>query len=148
MRKTCCAIIATLMALGLPTQSAHAQQSPPEFAGSWTFKAWIGQGCEFTGIARISPVPREDGTHSCELTANQSCELQDWTVRQTCSATPQGNRLRIQSTIVEFIGADATNGYLPDNFLLTIDSVKRMFGALHSVGIYKAEWIRDEGVIS
>ena len=44
MRKTCCAIIATLMALGLPTQSAHAQQSPPEFAGSWTFKAWIGQG--------------------------------------------------------------------------------------------------------
>ena len=74
--------------------------------------------------------------------------MQEWTVRQTCSATPQGNRLRIQSQIVEVIGTDATNNYLPDDFLLTIDSVKRMFGALHSVGVYKAEWIRDEGVTS
>lgn len=134
-------------ALWLATPFAIAQQ-PPEFAGSWTFKAWIGQSCEFVGIARISPVPNEDGSYACELTANQSCDLVDWTVRQTCSAIPNGNRLTIQSQIEEFIGSETSANYLPDNFLLTIDSAKRMFGALHSAGVFKAEWIRDEGVTS
>jgi len=132
---------------GWLTVPASAQSV--EFAGSWTFKAWIGSGCDFTGIARISPVPEEDGTHACELTAHQACGTLEWTVRQTCTAKPHGNnRLSISSQIVEFIGADATGSYLPDNFLLTIDSARRMFGALHSVDVYKAEWIRDEGVTS
>ena len=139
-------VLTTALLGGLGTQ---ARAQPPEFAGSWTFKAWIGSGCEFTGIARISPVPEEDGTHACELTAHQACGTVDWTVRQTCTATPSGsNRLVIRSEIVEFLGTDATNSYLPDNFLLTIDSNRRMFGALHSYDVYKAEWIRDEGVTS
>lgn len=126
-----------------------ADAQPAKFAGSWTFKAWIGGGCEFTGLARISPVPEEDGTHVCELTAHQACGTLEWTVRQSCTAIPHGsNRLSIRSQIVEFLGADATDSYLPDNFLLTIDSARRMFGALHSYDVYKAEWIRDEGVTS
>ena len=56
-------ILAAVALVSFVGLSAQAQQQPPQFAGSWTFKAWIGQGCEFTGIARISPVPREDGTH-------------------------------------------------------------------------------------
>ena len=139
-------LLLTISALALSIP-AHAQ--PPEFAGSWTFKAWIGGDCEFTGIARISPVPRDDGTHACELTAHQACSTVDWTVRQTCTATPQSdNRLTIRSQIVEFIGSDSTESYLPDNFLLTIDTSRRMFGALHSYDVYKSEWVRDEGVTS
>jgi len=138
--------LAALSATAFMTPLAKAQ--PPQFAGSWTFKAWIGSGCEFTGIARISPVPNEDDEYACELTAHQACDALNWTVRQTCTAKAEGERLTIRSEIVEFIGSESTPNYLPDNFLLTIDSARRMFGALHSVNIYKAEWIRDEGVTS
>ncbi|MEO9970345.1 MAG: hypothetical protein ABJG15_11095 [Hyphomonadaceae bacterium] len=145
MKNKLASVFLALIAFG--SAPAQAQQAP-EFAGSWTFKAWIGQACEFTGIARISPIPDADGTYTCQLTANQSCELVEWTVRQTCIAKPQGDRLWVKSEIAEFIGDTESSSYLPDDFLLTIDSAKRMFGALHSAGVFKAEWIRDEGVTS
>lgn len=140
-------LVQGLVALGLLSTPAQAQQ-PPNFAGSWTFKAWIGPACEFTGVARISPVPNEDETYTCELTANQACDLVEWTVRQTCSAKKQGDRLWVKSEIAEFLGDNVSDSYLPDDFLLKIESARRMFGALHSAGVFKAEWVRDEGVTS
>ena len=126
--------------------SVSAQETRIE--GSWSFKAWTGDdGCSFTGNAVLAPSDENGNPASCELTARQVCSSREWVVRQTCTATRRGNRLAIKSTIVEFL-SEPSASYLPDDFLLTIDSSKRMFGALHSYGIHKAEWTRDIGDIS
>lgn len=124
-----------------------AQAEEARVDGNWAFKAWVGDGCSFDGVATLGFV--EDGSTSseCELTAKQTCQSSEWIVRQTCTVKRAGNRLAIKSQIAEFLG-EASDSYLPDDFLLTIESHKRMFGALHSYGVYKTEWIRDEGAIS
>ncbi|MEL7481090.1 MAG: hypothetical protein AAGJ29_05985 [Pseudomonadota bacterium] len=128
---------------------------PPSMAeetnvtGNWTFTAWIDSTCEFTGVARLGP-PADDGApRSCELTARQVCNDDlSWTVRQTCTANRSGDRLIIRSEIAEFLEGGPSPSYLPDNFVLSIESSKRMFGALHSYGVHKAVWQREEGAIS
>lgn len=125
--------------------NAAAQETRIE--GSWVFEAWTGDGCSFTGNATLAPSDEDGNPASCELTARQVCDTREWVVRQSCTAKRTGNRIAIRSTIEEFF-TEPSDSYLPDDFLLTIDSSKRMFGALHSWGVYKAIWTRDEGNVS
>ena len=133
----------TLLVFG--SKWANAQETRIE--GNWVFQAWTGDGCTFTGNATLSSSDEDGNPASCELTARQVCQTREWVVRQTCVATRRGDRVSIKSTIVEFF-SEPSDSYLPDDFLLTIDSSKRMFGALHSYGIHKAEWTREIGDIS
>lgn len=140
------AIIFALFATGLVSQSFA---EGPVVQGSWSFTAWTGDGCDFNGVATLGPENGTEGEMSCELTARQSCSADlSWTVRQTCTAKRMGNRVIIRSEIAEFLEGPGTDSYLPDNFVLTIDTARRMFGALHSYGVYKSEWVRDEGAVS
>jgi len=115
--------------------------------GQWSFKAWTGDGCSFTGNATLVPPANSEEPYACELTARQVCTDREWIVCQTCTATRKGNRVAIKSSISEFI-SEPSESYLPDDFLLTIDTSKRMFGALYSYGVYKAVWTREIGDIS
>lgn len=130
--------------LALPMLAA-AQE--PRIEGQWSFEAWTGDGCTFTGTATLVPPVEPDAPYGCELTARQVCGVGEWVVRQTCTAKRKGNRVAIKSQIAEFVGPQSET-YLPDDFLLTIDTSKRMFGALHSYGVYKSVWTRNIGGIS
>lgn len=134
------------LVLGTAGQTCIGQE--PEISGNWSFRAWTGDGCDFRGVATLGK-GADAASYSCELTAKQSCGVDlSWTVRQTCTAIRQGDRVIVRSEIAEFLDASTTEGYLPDNFVLTIETGRRMFGALHSYGVYKTEWIRDEGAVS
>lgn len=143
-------MIRTFLALCFLTLvfSAQSQAQEARIDGSWVFQAWVDdEGCTFTGNATLAPSDESGNPASCELTARQVCQNAEWVVRQTCTATRTGNRIAIKSTIVEFF-TEPSASYLPDDFLLTIDSSTRMFGALHSYGIHKAVWTRANGDIS
>lgn len=132
------------LSLALPFL-ANAEEA--RIDGQWSFKAWTGDGCSFTGNATLIPPESTGEPYACELTARQICTDGEWIVRQTCTATRKGNRVAIKSRITEFISEPSAD-YLPDDFLLTIDTSKRMFGALHSYGVYKSVWTREIGGIS
>lgn len=139
-------LIASLLAMML---AATAAGQSPTLTGNWTFKAWVASDCDFTGVARLGPPAADGSPQTCELTARQACTGDiAWTVRQSCTATLSGSRLVVRSTIEEFLEGGATPDYWPDNFLLTVESSERMFGALHSYGAHKAVWERDEGAVS
>lgn len=127
--------------------SAHAQDKTTRIDGTWAFQAWTNEDCSFTGNATLGISDESGNPATCELTARQVCSTREWIVRQTCTAKRSGKRLAIKARIVEFI-SEPSDSYLPDDFLLTIDSSNRMFGALHSYGIHKAEWTRELGDIS
>lgn len=133
-----------VFALALPLL-ANAEET--RIDGQWSIKTWTGDGCSFTGNATLIPPESAEEPYACELTARQICTDGEWIVRQTCTATRKGNRVAIKSRITEFL-SEPSEGYLPDDFLLTIDTDKRMFGALHSYGVYKAVWTRKIGDIS
>lgn len=134
---------ASFLALTVPSASAQAER----IDGTWVFKAWTGDGCQFNGVATIGTIKTGETSSECELTATQTCQDREWIVRQTCTIKRSGDRVAIKSQIAEFLG-EASDSYLPDDFLLTVDTTRRMFGALHSYGVYKSEWMRDEGAIS
>lgn len=147
-------VLLPMLMLGLaltpaPITSAQTSDTKPvaRIDGSWVFQAWTGDGCSFSGNATIGRSSASETGYTCELTAYQTCPEREWIVRQTCTATRQGNRVAIKSTISEFL-SEPSASYLPDDFLLTVESSRRMFGALHSYGVYKAEWTRDEGNVS
>ena len=142
-------VLASFMLLPAFTHApVFAQADEPRIEGQWSFQAWTGDdGCNFTGNATLTPPIENDGIYGCELTAKQTCTDGEWIVRQTCTAKRHGNSVVIKSAIVEFISEPSVS-YLPDDFLLTVDTSKRMFGALHSYGVYKTVWIRENGDIS
>ncbi len=136
-----------LLACVLSGTTAAAES--PVLAGTWSFKAWVDSDCDFTGVASLGTPDASGSPGSCELTARQACTSGlAWTVRQSCTAKLSGNRLVVRSAIEEFLEGSPTDSYWPDNFLLTVESSERMFGALHSYGAHKAVWERDEGAVS
>lgn len=116
--------------------------------GSWTFKSWTYDDCEFGGVARLM-AGEEPGVMACELIARQSCTLPDrrWVVRQSCVARRTGNQVAIHSTIEEFIEGEPTANYWPDHFILTLREPDRMTGSLISHGVHPSEFRRNiEGI--
>ena len=102
-----------------------------------------------SGEMRIRPDP-ETGGLACAFTAIEACIGQDrWIVEQVCAIEQSGDRLAIQSSIVNFIEADTfTGSYLPDHFTLTIASASRMYGQIISSVSAGVEFIRREEAIS
>ena len=152
MRHHLLAGLVALMVLPTPMASAQGLQpaeSSEEFniAGEWSFEADTGEGCSFTGSAVLFGTPDEN-VFECELTALQICADETWQVRQSCTATRQGDILEISSEIEEFIQGYQNGGYLPDNFRLAIQSPDLMQGYLMSWGFHIAEFRRAIGAIS
>lgn len=144
------ASVAAALVVALPALAdADLDAGGPNIFGTWSFKSWTYDGCDFGGTARFTP-GEEAGLHSCELTARQSCPAYDleWVVRQSCTARQSDDRLTVTSRIEEFLVGEPTPEYWPDNFVLTIRSSNRMTGSLVSHGTHATEFVRDAGGIS
>lgn len=149
------ALFACLAAFSLLSQPALAQESgkrdPGDILGNWTFqtKPYREGRCIMSGTARLTPHP-EAGVYACELTAVEVCSM--WgrsVVLQQCTARRFGNQVSIRSEIDQFLESKAEGlVYVPDNFALTVQSAKRMYGSLVSAATAPVEFIRSEEGIS
>lgn len=149
------ALTACLLALSLLPQSAAGQEAgkrdPGDILGNWTFqtKPYREGRCIMSGTARLSPNP-EKGVYNCELTAVEVCSM--WgrsVVLQQCKARRFGNQVSIRSEIDQFLESKAEGlVYVPDNFALTVQDARRMYGSLVSAATAPAEFIRSEEGIS
>ena len=90
------------------------------------------------------------GQYHCELTAVEVCSM--WgrsVVLQQCQARRIDNQLTIRSEIDQFLESKLEGlVYVPDNFALTIQSAKRMYGSLISAATAPAIFVRAEEGIS
>ena len=140
-----------LSALLLPGAHASEDKDPGDILGNWTFqtKPYREGRCIMSGTARMTPDP-EPGVYECELTAVEVCSL--WgrsVVLQQCTARRFGNQVSIRSEIDQFLEMKMEGLlYVPDNFALTIQSSKRMYGSLVSAATAPVEFIRSEEGIS
>ncbi len=122
-----------------------------DILGTWSFqtKPYRQGSCLMTGTMYLSP-HEEEGVYKCELTAVEMCSM--WgrsVVRQSCEARRFGNQVSIRSRVEEMLESKAEGlTYVPDNFTLTIQSSKRMFGALVSAVTAPAEFLRSNDGIS
>lgn len=122
-----------------------------DILGTWSFqtKPYRQGSCLMTGTMYLSP-HEEEGVYNCELTAVEMCSM--WgrsVVRQSCEARRFGNQVSIRSHVEEMLESKAEGlTYVPDNFTLTIQSSKRMFGALVSAVTAPAEFLRSNDGIS
>mgnify|MGYP004134288783 FL=1 len=70
-------------------------------------------------------------------------------VVQSCKARRFGNQVSIRSEIEQFLESKAEGLlYVPDNFALTIQNAKRMYGSLVSAATAPVEFRRSEEGIS
>lgn len=150
------ALIAALIALApaspaLAGEDSARQVVDTDILGTWSFqtKPYRQGSCLMTGTMHLSP--HEDrGLFNCELTAVEMCSM--WgrsVVRQSCEARRFGNQVSIRSTVEEMLESKAEGlTYMPDNFTLTIQSSKRMFGALVSAVTAPAEFLRSNDGVS
>jgi hypothetical protein len=70
-------------------------------------------------------------------------------VRQSCEAKRFGDQVSVRSTIEEMLESKMPEMvYVPDNFTLTVQSSKRMFGALVSAVTAPVEFRRANDGIS
>ncbi|MGH1420225.1 MAG: hypothetical protein ACRBEQ_00270 [Hyphomonas sp.] len=122
-----------------------------DILGTWSFqtKPYRQGACLMTGTMYLSP-HEEEGLYNCELTAVEMCSM--WgrsVVRQSCEARRFGNQVSIRSKVEEMLESKAEGlTYVPDNFTLTVQSSKRMFGALVSAVTAPAEFLRSNDGIS
>ncbi|NBC20368.1 MAG: hypothetical protein GVY06_04880 [Alphaproteobacteria bacterium] len=147
-RSLACAL-AALMAGQVPgaAQTPDTRAKQPDLSGSWVFKSWTHDGCDFGGNLHLGPTS-EEGSYACELVANQVCPSVTWRVRQSCTARQSNGQLVINSQIEEFLEGEPSPNYWPDNFILTIRSREHMKGSLISHGVHASEFRRDAGGIS
>jgi hypothetical protein len=153
MQRACRPIVLMLMASVfsvLPAAAGKGDETPKDILGVWSFqtKPYRDGECLMTGTMSLAP-HKEKGQYTCELTAVEVCTL--WgrsVVRQSCQARRFGDQVSIRSTIVEMLESKSEGlEYIPDNFTLTVQSGKRMFGALVSAVTAPAEFKRNnEGV--
>lgn len=151
MRLALMSMIASCLVFSAPLASASDERDSSDILGNWTFqtKPYRDGQCMMTGTARLTPNP-EPGLYDCELTAVEVCSM--WgrsVVLQSCKARRFGNQVSIRSEINQFLESKLEGlMYVPDNFALTIQSSKRMYGSLVSAATAPAEFIRSEEGIS
>lgn len=151
MRLSFLSLIAASLAFFAPASMASDDKDSADILGNWTFqtKPYREGRCLMSGTARLMPNP-EPGVYDCELTAVEVCSM--WgrsVVQQSCKARRFGNQVSIRSEINQFLEMKMEGLlYVPDNFALTIQSPKRMYGSLVSAATAPAEFIRSEEGIS
>lgn len=152
MRQILLAFILAGLALGAPAAAAtEGEKDSSDILGNWSFqtKPYRQGQCIMTGTMRLTPAP-ESGLYDCELTAVEVCSM--WgrsVVLQQCEARRFNNQLSIRSEIDQFLESKLEGlVYVPDNFALTIQSAKRMYGSLVSAATAPAVFIRAEEGIS
>lgn len=152
MRHMLLAFILAGLVFSAPAASAtEGGKDSSDILGNWTFqtKPYREGKCVMTGTMRLTPAP-ESGVYDCELTAVEVCSM--WgrsVVLQQCTARRFNNQLSIRSEIDQFLETKLEGLiYVPDNFALTIQSAKRMYGSLVSAATAPAIFIRAEEGIS
>ncbi|MCZ4298389.1 hypothetical protein [Henriciella marina] len=142
----------SLLALGPnATAQAAAESDPGDVLGNWTFqtKPYRDGQCIMSGTARLTPHP-DEGVYNCELTAVEVCSM--WgrsVVVQSCKARRFNEQVSIRSEIEQFVESKAEGlVYVPDNFALTVQDGRRMYGSLVSAATAPVEFIRAEEGIS
>ncbi|MEQ9317220.1 MAG: hypothetical protein RLN72_15310 [Henriciella sp.] len=151
MRLSFLSLIAASLVFFAPASMASDDKDSSDILGNWTFqtKPYRDGRCLMSGTARLMPNP-EPGVYDCELTAVEVCSM--WgrsVVQQSCKARRFGNQVSIRSEINQFLEMKMEGLlYVPDNFALTIQSPKRMYGSLVSAATAPAEFIRSEEGIS
>lgn len=145
---------AAMLALGLFTSPAAAQDHPTSTdraLGNWTFQSvpYRDNSCQMSGKMQIRPSV-ETGGLSCAFTAVEACIGEDrWIVEQTCEVQQNGNQIAMRSSIINFIESDLVpETYVPDHFVLRIDSASKMSGQLISAITADVEFVRQEENVS
>ena len=152
MRLAILSCLTAFLALAAPTASASDDgKDKSDILGNWTFqtKPYRNGQCVMTGTMRLTPA-EEKGLYSCELTAVEVCSM--WgrsVVLQQCEARRTGDQVTIRSEIDQFLESKLEGLiYVPDNFALTVQSAKRMYGSLISAATAPAIFVRAEEGIS
>ncbi|WP_018146645.1 hypothetical protein [Henriciella marina] len=133
------------------TAQARQDRDPGDVLGNWSFqtKPYRNGQCIMSGTARLKPHP-EEGLYNCELTAVEVCSM--WgrsVVVQSCKARRFNNQVSIRSDIEQVVESKAEGlVYVPDNFALTVQDARRMYGSLVSAATAPVEFIRAEEGIS
>lgn len=115
-----------------------AGAAPANISGKWTFHTNKFEGCTIVGEMTVGP--GKNGVYSCAFKTTQTCDQIVGGATQTCTATRNGDKLTIKSTVKSFEWA---TGYDPDDFELTIKSGAYMKGGFASVH----EAFTDEAVV-
>lgn len=143
-----------LLHLGALYPIANAQQAGAgidKALGNWTFQSvpYRDNTCQMSGTMQIRP-DAKTGTLSCAFTAIEACIGQEqWIVQQTCSVERNGNQIAMRSSIINFIEADVfTDSYMPDHFILNVDSSTKMTGQLISTISAQVEFVKLEENVS
>ena len=152
LRRASLALLTAALLAVTPAMAQDAPESDPgDILGNWTFqtKPYRDGECIMSGTARLTPHP-EEGLYNCELTAIEVCSM--WgrsVVVQSCKARRFGNQVSIRSEIEQFLESKPEGLlYVPDNFALTIQNAKRMYGSLVSAATAPVEFRRSEEGIS
>ena len=145
-------LTAALLTLGPNAIAPGAAESDPgDVLGNWTFqtKPYREGQCIMSGTMRLTPHP-DAGLYNCELTAVEVCSM--WgrsVVVQSCKARRFNEQVSIRSEIEQFVESKAEGlVYVPDNFALTVQDGRRMYGSLVSAATAPVEFIRAEEGIS
>lgn len=141
----------TLSSMAPAFAQAEQDRDPGDVLGNWSFqtKPYRNGQCIMSGTARLMSNP-ENGVYDCELTAVEVCSM--WgrsVVVQSCKARRFGNQVSIRSDIEQVVESKAEGlVYVPDNFALTVQDARRMYGSLVSAATAPVEFIRAEEGIS
>jgi hypothetical protein len=152
-RKEVLGFLFLALATGLPAAASKGKEAnaSADVLGNWSFQTrpYRDGQCVMTGTMSLSP-HKEEGRYTCELTAVEMCSM--WgrsVVRQSCEAKRFGDQVSVRSTIEEMLESKMPEMvYVPDNFTLTVQSSKRMFGALVSAVTAPVEFRRANDGIS
>lgn len=142
------------LALGLFAAHAEAQDTDSAInkaLGNWAFQSvpYRDDTCQMSGTMQIRPNAETDGL-SCAFTAVEACIGEDrWIVEQVCAVEHNGDQIAMRSSIINFIESDLVPGtYMPDHFVLRIDSGSKMSGKLISAVTADVEFVRQEDNVS
>ena len=151
MRPALLASLALLLTALAPGAQATEGKDSADILGNWTFqtKPYREGQCIMSGTMRLTPHP-DAGLYNCELTAVEVCSM--WgrsVVVQSCKARRFNDQVSIRSEIEQFVESKAEGlVYVPDNFALTVQDARRMYGSLVSAATAPVEFIRAEEGIS
>ena len=147
-------LIARTMAVALVAASAPAlaqlQRDAASVLGAWRFDTTRydgadGHSCKMSGTMTIVRGARANA-FACAFVAVEDCIWGKWSAEQRCSATRNGDKLEITSTIMRLTPTNIS--YAPDNWSLTIRSSALMVGELRSADVATVQFTRGPAYTS
>lgn len=122
--------MARVLALALAAAAGLAANAfaAPDIAGDWSFQTkGLANGCVIQGVMKISGA---NNRYLCTFSTKETCGDLVGTAEQTCSATRNGAKLTIKSTVTKYNWPGGV--YAPDDFVVTIVSSAYMKGDFSS----------------